>query len=350
MQYSETLKDIKKGSFRPIYIIDSSELFFREEIFGALKERFCEDEEANVLSFNAAESRHGDIIDELTTESLFSPKQIIKVTEGFGFLSENTDWFSEYTAQQDALQELAFVLFVEDDFSAYPKTKALGETKKLLNKLDRKYDIFVKIPKVKKYKIPSWLVSRAAREYGITIGSNEAARIVENTGTELKRIDMELDKIATFILPRTLVESEDVEQLCLFNRENTIFEMLDAVSAGNISMSLIYMKQLLFTGTRPVHAVYMIFWHIKKLMTASLMMSRNISQKEILSATGTNAYFKKKFFDQVNRYRPEQLMSAMQLAQRADSLCKTGSDEKRTLERLITILCTRGQDAATRLL
>ena len=89
MHYSETLKEIAQGTFRPVYIIDSSELFFREELFHCLADRFLQDEGANSLSFNAHETSHRDIISELTTDSLFSPRQIIKVSGGLDFLSSN---------------------------------------------------------------------------------------------------------------------------------------------------------------------------------------------------------------------------------------------------------------------
>ena len=111
---------------------NSSELFFREELFHALTNRFLQAEGSNSLSFNAHEANHRDIIAELTTDSLFSPRQIIKVSGGLEFLSSNNVWCEEYIDSLNLSQESSNVLFIEDDFSSYKKSKARTETIKQL--------------------------------------------------------------------------------------------------------------------------------------------------------------------------------------------------------------------------
>lgn len=345
MQYKKALAEIQKDLFHPVYVIDSPELFFREELYHSLADRFLREDGADSLSCNGEESAPGDIINQLTTGSLFSTKKIIRVTSGFEFLCSAMDWFGEYVSACDSSRDIQNILFVEDDFSGYKKTKTRAAALKQLKKLNTPYDFLITTPAVKKYKLPSWLVSHASSRYGIKLGRTEAALIIENTGTVLKRLDMELDKIATFILPRTRVSSDDINQLCLFNRENTIFEMLDAVSAGKISTSLKHMNQLLITGSSPINGVYMMYWHLKRLAQASLKAREGKTEKEIVSEIGLNAYFKKKFFAQVKRFTPGQLQSAILLSQKADTLCKTGGDPERALERLIIVLCTVNSEA-----
>jgi len=344
MKYNDVLKELEKKVFRPVYIIDSPEILFREELFARLAAAFFENGEPNVRSFRAREKAdYGELLTDIDTASLFSPRQIIKISECISFLEKNIRWLEEYLKAVPPSPDT--VIYMEDDSSSLPKKEGTKNTLAALEKLHGRFDVLVVTPDLRrKNRVCSWLVSRASSVHGVSLGKKEAFLLMENTGTELKRLDMELEKLAMFVHPRKRISAEDIRELCTFNRENTIYEMLDALSAGDMEGALKYMENLLITGMHPLRILTALFYHIKKLLYARHLRSLGTPANEIISLTGVPPFFKEKFFGQVRAFPAEHLDAALFLIERADALSKGGTDARRTLERLVMILCLRHEE------
>ena len=121
MKYTQALQNIKKGSFNPVYIVNSGEVFFREELFYSLQNRFFT-EGTNSYSFNAGDAKHQDIISEITAISLFSTQKIVRVIQGFEFLENNLEWFEEFLSQFETTPGSGDILFWHKRQGQFPGT------------------------------------------------------------------------------------------------------------------------------------------------------------------------------------------------------------------------------------
>lgn len=340
MDYSKELTAIRKGSFRAVYLIDTSELFFREEFLHQLIIAFFADGPTNLTNYPGSKGAHKDIIQEVTGGSLFSARQLVRVTEAGTFLSANQAWFEDFISQVHDDPSPGTILMLEDDLGRYKGKAAMRKPLKAIRALDKKYGFSVSVPAIKKYKVPAWLISRAKERYGISIRQSEAKLITENTGEDLMRIDMELDKMATYIHPRKSITREDINELILFDRENTIYELLDAVSERNTAITLQHLQQLLTTGTAPIRILYMVYWHIKKLLQGKQWAADGESPAFISRELNIPNYFMDKFLRQAGSFSRSQLSGLMQAVQQADRLSKSGADGGRVLERLLLLVCS----------
>ncbi len=294
-------------------------------------------------SFRADDTPAEDIIQEVSSDSLFSAKQIVRVTSAFSFISRNIEWFTLYLSSLTA-DSVETVFLLEDDSDSYKKTAANTASKKKITALDKKYGFRVTVPELKNYKVPDWAASRANEKYGIKLNKNHAKLVVDNTGYDLMRIDMELDKLATFVYPRKDITVDDINELTLFDRENTIFELLDSLSEQHTKRALKYLGKLLTTGSSPVTILYMIFWHMKKLIKAKIWQSKGKTTDYISRELNTPAYFMKKLLSQAQRFTEDQLRVIMAEVELSDRKSKSGIKPERILEQLLLRLCAGETD------
>lgn len=333
----------------PVYLVDTNEYFFKSAFYHTLVKCFFASGNANLSTFRGEPANHEKIKGEVSTVSLFAEKEIVRVTEAYDFLKANITWFEHFLANADTEKDVATVILLEGDATKHKKSlKAINTIKKL----DKKYDFIVKIPEIKDYNKAPWLIKHAKEKHGIGIRKAEAELIIENTGYELSRIDIEIEKIAMFIHPNKTVTRADINELTLFDRENTIYEMTDAVSERNINKALVYLDQLLITGTSPVWIILMIYRAIKKMLQGKLMLEQGASKETISRALRINMYFFGKFLRQVRYFSRKQLRTFMDAAEKVDSLLKSGGDKasrKRVLERFLFVLCNTDADSDVQL-
>lgn len=74
------------------------------------------------------------------------------------------------------------------------------------------------------YKVIEWIIKQAASK-SIKISKDSAAILVANIGQDLRRLDIELEKLKTTIHPKNQITSNDLKEI-VFTNEN-IFALLD---------------------------------------------------------------------------------------------------------------------------
>ena len=100
-------------------------------------------------------------------------------------------------------------------------------------------------PAIKAYKendLIQW-INRATLKKGIKISRDASLKLLMNTGSELRKIDSELEKLKLAIHPQTFIKQEDVLQLCA-NHEN-VFLFADLWLKGDKPKTLIELHKLL---------------------------------------------------------------------------------------------------------
>ncbi|MFH1709425.1 MAG: DNA polymerase III subunit delta [Planctomycetota bacterium] len=340
MKYDDELKRIRKQAFRSVYLVDTAELFFREEFRTVLATAFLGGGQGNQSTYGGRTPGR-EIIQEVTATSMFSPRQIVRVTEGMTFLGANLAWFAEYMEQVSGETAPATILLMEDALgSGRGQSDALRAALKVVKDLDKAHGLVLDVPEVNKYKLSDWLVRRAREAHGVTLRSAEAGLIIDNTGMDLMRLDREMEKLATFILPRKEISHADVNALILFDRDNTIYELLDALGVRDADATLRHFRQLLLTDNKAkFFMVSSIYGHLKKLLRVRQGLAAGRPRAEIGGELRVPPYFQDKLFRQAAAFKPEELGGLMDAVTKADRMSKSGADAERVVERLLLIVC-----------
>lgn len=92
------------------------------------------------------------------------------------------------------------------------------------------------------------LAERLAQKAGLQIGGSELSLLVDSLGADASRIASEIEKLSLFAGPDRRVTAADIMKLVPNAQENTIFELVGALGAGNRARSLAVLDALVREG------------------------------------------------------------------------------------------------------
>ncbi|MCB9458541.1 MAG: DNA polymerase III subunit delta [Anaerolineaceae bacterium] len=106
---------------------------------------------------------------------------------------------------------------------------------------------------IKLFEVPKdttqWIIKRAQDEYEVAIQSQAASALASVTGSDLRRADNELIKLISYVDGEGDITEEHVSLLTPYVAEANVFEMVDALAAGNASRALSLMNTVLEQDT-----------------------------------------------------------------------------------------------------
>ena len=94
---------------------------------------------------------------------------------------------------------------------------------------------------------------------------------LDKVGTDMENIQGELEKVFCYALERDTITKEDIDAVCVTQITNHIFEMVDAVAAGNQQKALdLYYELLALKRTADAYSFllvrqYRMLFHVKAL-------------------------------------------------------------------------------------
>lgn len=176
----------------------------------------------------------GNLLIEVRTTALFF--RGAKKSDDYDKLVE------ELMKSLENLNDNVYVLFI----SILPK----GSGKKIdsalkLTKLIQKIGKIIPFEPIKFYKTEDfvgWIIENAVSK-GIKINKDAAFLLFSETGNDLRRLDSEIEKLQTYILPRKTIELKDVKELSCASED--IFKLADYWLSGKNDKAVEELNKLL---------------------------------------------------------------------------------------------------------
>ncbi len=133
----------------------------------------------------------------------------------------------------------------------------------------------------KPWEMPRWVSARAA-EAGVRIGSEAAKELVATVGPGQQRLARELEKLALAVHPATEITPEDVEELAAGETPPKVYDLADAVVAGDLRTTLALAEEL---GVRESASrlVYPVVGRLREVHRVLAMVDAGVSEKEMTS-------------------------------------------------------------------
>lgn len=181
--------------------------------------------------------------------------------------------------------------------------------------VDRRKAFFKKLAKLavieefkplRDYQVPAFIV-QYAKERGYVVDPEAADFLSMFASSELMVISSEMDKLMLFVgEDRTRISLEDVRDLLMPSRNYTLFDLQDALAAGNRDMAFRSLDGLLEEGTAPI----MLWRFLGNLMerTWRIRMARN---REDLKRISNSSFYLDKLRDFSGRFKPGGLENAV---------------------------------------
>ncbi len=238
--------------------------------------------------------------------------------KGKGKGKSNDRWLPDLLTYLPTLPATAHVLFTED------KTLPAKHTLLQLAKEETQGKIR-SFPLPNPRELPQWIVERA-QQHGSPIERPAAALLAENLGADLRLLDQELRKLATYRGDERAITVADVRLLTPYVMSaDVIFKLVDALGKRDPRQAAQHLHRLLDAGEHPLGIMAMVTRQFRLLIQARwLMDTQRSSGSQIAQRLKQHEFVGGKLRDQATSFTQAQLRQAYTLLLDSDLAIKQG--------------------------
>jgi DNA polymerase-3 subunit delta len=112
------------------------------------------------------------------------------------------------------------------------------------------------------------LAAQMAQDLGAEIDRSAATLLADILNSEPARIQLEIQKLASYVQGRGRITAADVEDLVVAARKNTVWQLADMLATRRRDAALEFLHNLLREGEEPIGLVGVLAWMYRKLIEA----------------------------------------------------------------------------------
>jgi DNA polymerase-3 subunit delta len=112
------------------------------------------------------------------------------------------------------------------------------------------------------------LAAQMAKDLGTEIERPAATLLADILNSEPARIQLEIQKLASYVQGRGRITADDVEELVVAARKNTVWQLADMLATRRRDAALEFLDNLLREGEEPIGLIGVLAWMYRKLIEA----------------------------------------------------------------------------------
>jgi DNA polymerase-3 subunit delta len=145
----------------------------------------------------------------------------------------------------------------------------------------------------KPWELPKWALERG-RELGIQLDKEAAKELVALVGSSQQQLSRELEKMALALHPRTTVGVADVEALAARDAAPQVYDLADALVAGDLRSTLALAEQLEAYGERPGRLIFPVVRRLREVHKAASLLDSGMPDAKVGEALRAPPWLAKK--------------------------------------------------------
>jgi DNA polymerase-3 subunit delta len=214
--------DIKAGNLKPIYFLMGEEPYYIDKLTEFIEQNVLEEHERdfNQSILYGRDVTMEDVIGTAKRFPMMADRQVVVVREAQE-LSRTIDKLEAYADNPQPTTVLVF---------AY-KYKTLDKRKKITKLLD-KVGVVYESKKLYENQVGDW-IKRVLSGQGYSIENKAVAMLVEFLGTDLSKINNELEKLKIILPKGHTFTPNDIEENIGFSKDFNNFELRKAIGEKN---------------------------------------------------------------------------------------------------------------------
>jgi len=233
---------------KPFLLLAGREEFLKERVVGKLIEAYVapEDRSENVRRIDFGSATADTLLGDLGSFSFNLSHRVFVITHPESLAASSRRSMLERLAAAP-LPERTFVLVLTSE------ARIIGEYGLALEDRAEKIDFWPPFEN----KLPEWL-QKEARQLGCSLAPDAAELLLQNIGADLRLLSQELEKLCLAAGPGKSVTAAQVATSVAYLRQDTIFDLLDAVGMRRLPEALRLVDSLLLKGESPVPIWYLL--------------------------------------------------------------------------------------------
>lgn len=299
--------DIKKREFHNLYLLYGDEEYLKRYYRENLK--YCILEDSDDMNFSKFENKGIDLNEVQSiadTLPFFSEHRLIIIQDSGLFKSSN-----DFTDYLEHMPDSTIIVFVEKEIDKRNK----------LYKYINKNGIAAEIKVKDSEEVLNWAAKRL-KESGKVFTRKTMEYFLQRVDNNLYNLSNEIEKIAAYTVGREEITIADIDAVCPAYLQNHIFQMVDAVGAGDTDKALKLYNELIELKEAPSYILYMLIRHFNILLQIGSM--GNAPKNQVASKIGISPYFVGNYQRQSSRFSGKQLKQALDNSLETEQKFKTG--------------------------
>ncbi len=184
-----------------------------------------------------------------------------------------------------------------------------------------------------------WVQQRVT-EKGGRIAPRAVHLLVTNAGNDLALLDNELEKLVLYKGSDALIGGDDVELLCPFAAEASIFDLVDAIGNRNGKLAALLLQQKLQEGADPFYLFAMFMRQFRLLIQVKEVAETGARPVEVAKKLKMHNFVAGKLMQQAQGFSLEQLEQIYAHLLAIDVGVKTGRADMTTALNLLVAALT----------
>lgn len=331
----QVLEEIAQGKISPVYLLYGPEEYIADCIIKGLQERvFSFAAGAAEMDYEVWEGENCSLREVLTTAQSppwFGSWRLIVVNRVpwfKGAREEEVEQLQEYLKQPMASTVLVFKAGAEVE-----RRSGLFRCLEI-----SPHAVVVECGELGERERRAWLQIRAG-ELGLNLDYEALEYLLAFGGKGLRGLENELQKLASYLLPSSVVSLETVQQVCTREVEGHIFEVIDAVAAREKFKALSLCRELINVGVPASRLFYLLVRHYRILHRVRQGQLEGWNEAKMAAELKIPQWLLRKYLQQASRLSLRDIQRGLQLMLELDVEMKTGQKPLETgLELLLVEL------------
>lgn len=132
----------------------------------------------------------------------------------------------------------------------------------------------------KPWEMPRWAAERA-REVGLRLDGEAAKALVAAVGSGQQRLSREIEKLAIAAHPRAQLGADEVERLVAGDTAPQVYDLADALVAGDVARTLALAEELRRVEDRPSRLTYPIVRRLREVHRAAELLAAGVPEGQV---------------------------------------------------------------------
>jgi DNA polymerase III subunit delta len=226
MSASAIIADWKKGKWKPVYWLEGEEDYYIDQVLDYAEHKLLTESEAsfNLSVFYGRDASWPDVVNACKRYPMFSERQVVLIKEAQHM--RDIDKLESYLEQP--LDSTILVI-------GY-KEKKLDSRRKFA-KLVKEKGVLVSTKKLNDQDLRAFAESLVQAK-GFSIQPMALGLLVDHIGSDMQRIDNELEKVAVNMGDRKTISADDIERYVGISKDYNVFELQSALSKRDTARCL----------------------------------------------------------------------------------------------------------------
>lgn len=325
--YDRYVTAFQNKSFKPVYYFSGDEKYLVYRLQDLLVKEALEPHELdfNLSIIYGAETEAKTVLSECASYPLMAQRRVVLIRE-FEKMAGN-DLFVGYTKNPNPTSIVLISSAGNGNTNPYRAIASAAES--------------ARFDRLRDHHVPGW-IKREIEGRGFSLSPDAAQVLAQLSGSDLRTLSTEIEKLLSFVGERTRIAADDVLVVAGHSRDFNVFELQRAISEKKFEESAQIVERMLQVSSNArgmsLMTVSVLSSYFSKLSKLAGCQNRGVSSKELAKTIGVPPFVLKDYTAALKRFSAREREEALNALLAADTELKGGSERD---DRLILALLLR---------